>query len=63
MPYRNARDALGDRFELSGFHDTVLRSGAVPLPILETVVADWVEAERARGKAKEKATGKATESP
>lgn len=36
-----AKAALGDRFALAAFHDTVLKNGAVPLPILEEIVAEW----------------------
>ena len=39
---REAEDALGDRFDIKGFHDTVLGSGLMPLPILGRVVRDWV---------------------
>lgn len=46
---QQAHSELGDRFELRRFHDTILRSGALPLPILENVVADWVAAEQAAG--------------
>lgn len=41
-----ARAALGDRFDLKAFHDTVLRNGAMPLDVLERVLASWVEARR-----------------
>ncbi|WP_290054305.1 DUF885 domain-containing protein, partial [Amycolatopsis solani] len=37
-----AEQALGDRFDIREFHDTVLGSGTLPLPVLATVVADWV---------------------
>jgi len=33
---------LGDRFDLRRFHDTLLGSGSVPLPILRELVADWI---------------------
>jgi len=39
-----AEAALGDRFELSRFHDVVLGAGAVPLPILRERVRAWIEA-------------------
>jgi prolyl oligopeptidase len=45
-----ARAALGDRFTLAGFHDEVLRHGALPLSVLEEVVRGWAAA-KARKKA------------
>ncbi len=44
-----AEAALGDRFDLKQFHDTVLGSGAMPLGILDTVIDDWIAAEKAKG--------------
>ena len=43
---REAEDALGDRFRIQGFHDTVLGSGLMPLPVLDRVVRDWVDGQR-----------------
>lgn len=37
-----AEKALGARFDLRGFHDTVLRHGAVPLEILDELVTEWI---------------------
>lgn len=37
-----ARQSLGDRFDLKGFHDTVLSAGALPLSVLEARVDRWV---------------------
>jgi uncharacterized protein (DUF885 family) len=44
-----ARDELGDSFDLAGFHAAVLDNGAVPLPALRTAVAGWVAAWVAQG--------------
>jgi uncharacterized protein (DUF885 family) len=32
---------MGDRFDIKGFHDTVLENGPVPLDLLEELVMDW----------------------
>lgn len=42
----DAREELGDRFDLKGFHDTMLANGAVPLSVLERIMSGWA-AERA----------------
>lgn len=39
----SAQEQLGDRFDIRGFHDAVLTSGAVRLPILAELVGAWVE--------------------
>lgn len=38
-----AEQALGDKFDIRGFHDAVLGGGAVPLRVLETMVEQWIE--------------------
>ena len=38
---RKAEAELGDRFDIRGFHDVALAAGAIPLQVLERVVADW----------------------
>ncbi|MCW8194597.1 DUF885 domain-containing protein [Proteobacteria bacterium 005FR1] len=43
-----ARDALGDKFDIRGFHDTVLGGGALPLSVLKKRVQGWVEQELGR---------------
>jgi uncharacterized protein (DUF885 family) len=39
---RDAEARLGERFDVKGFHDTVLGDGAVSLPMLADAVARWV---------------------
>jgi uncharacterized protein (DUF885 family) len=42
-----AKGALGDRFDIRDFHDVVLKNGAVPLPVLESLVDDYIAAKKA----------------
>jgi len=39
----NAKRRLGDKFDIKGFHDAVLLSGAMPLAVLEMRIDDWVK--------------------
>lgn len=39
---QNARDTLGDRFDIKGFHDTLLTNGSTPLTVTEQLVNQWV---------------------
>jgi uncharacterized protein (DUF885 family) len=39
---RKAEAALGPRFDIRGFHDTVLDGGALPLTVLEKRVDRWI---------------------
>ncbi len=48
-----AKSALGDKFDLRDFHDVVLKNGAVPLDILETLVDRYIaDTKSAEAKAK-----------
>ena len=44
---RKAQDRLGGKFDVRGFHDQVLGSGALPLPILEAKLDRWIAAQQA----------------
>ncbi len=41
---REAKEALGDAFDLPAFHDEVLGHGMLPLPVLRMVVERWIAA-------------------
>jgi uncharacterized protein (DUF885 family) len=43
---RLAEKELGDKFDIKGFHDTVLQSGAVSLSIVEQLVLDWIKSKK-----------------
>ncbi len=38
-----ARQALGDSFDIAEFHTVILQNGDVPLEILEEIVHEWIE--------------------
>ncbi|NMW32206.1 DUF885 domain-containing protein [Altererythrobacter sp. RZ02] len=37
-----AEAELGDRFDIKGFHAEILNTGALPLPVLEKKINDWI---------------------
>jgi uncharacterized protein (DUF885 family) len=41
-----AQKALGDKFDIRGFHDTVLGAGGLPMDVLEQQVDAWVETQK-----------------
>ena len=41
-----AETALGDAFDIRAFHDEVLLTGAMPLPVLEKKINRWIEDNR-----------------
>lgn len=44
---KKAQDALGAKFDIKAFHAQVLMTGALPLPILEKKIDDWIAATKA----------------
>jgi uncharacterized protein (DUF885 family) len=51
-----AKAALGDKFDIRKFHDTILGGGALPLPVLDARVHRWIEREKAAPAATKPAT-------
>jgi uncharacterized protein (DUF885 family) len=45
---QEAKDRLGARFDIKAFHDTVLKNGAVALPVLRDQVEGWIARSEAR---------------
>ncbi len=41
-----AEKKLGKRFDIRGFHGQVLNTGALPMPVLETKIDDWIASQR-----------------
>ena len=41
-----AKDQLGDQFDIKEFHDVVLTHGALPLNVLEEMVQEWVASKK-----------------
>lgn len=39
---KNAEKELGDAFDIREFHHSILKNGSIPLPILETVIEDYI---------------------
>src|SRR5262249_9040768 len=49
---KDAKQELGDSFNIRDFHDVVLRNGAVPLDVIKTQVNEWVSSKRKQANAK-----------
>ena len=44
---KKATEILGDQFDLALFHDEVLKYGCLPLDILENIINNWIEKQKA----------------
>ena len=42
---QKSEDELGDKFDIKGFHDTILGGGALPLELLERRVNAWIKSQ------------------
>ena len=45
---RKAEAELGDKFDIKGFHDSVLGGGALPLTLLERRVDQWIASQKTK---------------
>jgi uncharacterized protein (DUF885 family) len=43
-----AKDRMGDKFDIRGFHDEVLSGGALPMDVLSTRIHGWVDQQKAQ---------------
>lgn len=41
-----AEHALGDKFDLKGFHDQILVSGSLPMGVMESKINQWIETQK-----------------
>ncbi|MDB6039365.1 MAG: hypothetical protein JWM99_3206, partial [Verrucomicrobiales bacterium] len=41
-----AKKSLGDKFSIKEFHNVILRTGGVPLVVLELVVDDYIQSQK-----------------
>ena len=49
-----AKKELGPKFDIRDFHDVVLKNGAVPLPVLDGLVNDYIAAKKSSSARQEK---------
>ena len=43
-----AKQKLGDKFDIRAFHDEVLGNGALPLDVLDSEVNSWIDGQAKR---------------
>ena len=46
-----AEETLGEQFDIRGFHDVVLGGGALPLPLVEARLDNWISAQQGQNQA------------
>ena len=45
---QKAKDTLGDKFDIKGFHDLILLGGAVPMSVLNQKVDAWIKSQQSK---------------
>jgi uncharacterized protein (DUF885 family) len=48
---QKAKEELGSKFDIRGFHDTVVDAGPLPLDVLEKRVDNWISQQKLRSAA------------
>jgi uncharacterized protein (DUF885 family) len=48
---QEAKDQLGEKFDLRAFHDQVLGAGALPMDVLANRIRSWIESQKRAGTA------------
>ena len=43
---KNAKQKLGEKFDIREFHEVVLSNGAVPLNVLSDLVDEWIASKK-----------------
>jgi uncharacterized protein (DUF885 family) len=43
---KKAEQALGEKFDIRRFHDTVVGNGSLPIAVLEDIVNEWIDSEQ-----------------
>ena len=42
---KRAQQTLGEKFDIRGFHDTVVGNGSLPIEVLEDIVIEWIDSQ------------------
>jgi len=43
---KKAEQALGEKFDIRRFHDTIVGNGSLPIAVLEDIVTEWIDNEQ-----------------
>ncbi len=42
---KQAEQTLGEKFDIRGFHDTIVGNGSLPIAVLEDIVNEWIDSQ------------------